>query len=130
MHWPKGMPEPRLYHKDLGFPPDMVLPPTDLWLHYTGHALYAASQEGIQARDLPTRLPASFQVVEVEMLGDLTTKWVLRWRFTAEDDLVVVILRDGTVKTVWVNHVEDTHRTLQRHRYTTVSAAIRKYPNG
>ena len=132
VHYPKGQPEPKTYHKDIGFPEElMTAPPMGLWLCYTPHAKRAVREEGVMPADLPARLPGDLEVIEVEVQGGYIQKWVLRipnwktlvqWDNTRADyDLVLAVLLDGTVKTVWLNAKGDTHRTLQRHRYTAPS---------
>lgn len=133
-HHPQGMPIPKTYHKDLGFPEDLssrLLPPLHLWLVYTPHAKREIRAEGVMPADLPVKLPTGYEVVEVEVCGDVIQKWVIRiidWKTLmtwdkrhTTYDLVLAVLLDGTVKTVWLNAKGDTHRTLQRHRYTVPS---------
>lgn len=139
-HWPQGMPLPRTYHKDIGFPVGLdVRPPKGLWLYYTAHAKRAAREEGHEAATLPSRLPEGLDIIEVEVVGDSIQKWVLRDHNTGYRggrsirelyDLVLVILLDGTVKTLWLNHRGDTHSTLQKHRYAVPSAPVLPGPKG
>lgn len=134
-HYPKGCPTPKTYHKDLGFPEGLVVtPPPGLWLFYTNHARRAAHDEGLKLADLPVRLPLGLDVIEVEVMGGYIQKWVLRdgaaqvFRH-GQYDIVLVVLLDGTVKTLWLNHYGDTHRTLQRERYTVPSVIASSTPN-
>jgi hypothetical protein len=112
-----------------------------MWLCYSPHAKRAIREEGVMPADLPARLPESWEVevIEVEVLGNEIQKWVLRfpvWRELmtfdgrpASYDLVMAVLLDGTVKTVWLNQTGDTHRTLQRERYTVPSTLPKGGPN-
>lgn len=109
-----------LYHRDVGFPKDLsdgITPDTKLT--YTRHALRAAEDERLGR--LPQRVPEHFDVIEVEVVNKRVTKSVIRFRFTLKDDLVLVVLPDGVVKTVWVNAHTDSHRTLNTSRYARVS---------
>lgn len=96
-------------------------------LRYVGHALKASLED--RYGDLSPFLPKSLAIdspdvsfVEVEMNINGTVEKVvarmrtqLRYRGEAVD-LVLVVLRDGTVKTVWGNMASDNHATLRRSR--------------
>lgn len=96
-------------------------------LHYVGHALDASRDDryGNLAPLLPRVLDVSsplLSFVEVEINDSGTVeKVVARIRTSLvcghdRVDLVLVVLRGGTVKTVWGNLASDTHRTLNRNR--------------
>lgn len=107
----------RLYHADLGIPDDIPGPEGGAALRYTVHAVRAAAHEHVETM-LPATLPLTFQLVEVETLGGLPVKWVVRTRLDRDRDLVLVINHNYTVRTVWVNKVDDQHATLDTTRYT------------
>ena len=96
-------------------------------LQYIGHALHASRDDryGNLAPYLPKTLDVTspdLSFVEVEMTeSGATEKVVARMRtglmYGREHvDLVLVVLKGGTVKTVWGNVASDSHRTLNRAR--------------
>jgi len=96
-------------------------------LRYVGHALDASGDDryGNLAPLLPRVLDVTSPLlafVEVEMNDAGTVeKVVARMRTPLvcgreHVDLVLVVLRGGTVKTVWGNVASDIHRTLNRNR--------------
>ena len=109
------------YHRDLGFPDDVVGPSREERLTYTAHARYAARQDRVPLDSLPEWLPDVFDLIEVEIEGGIERKWVVR--FTSEyqperrRDYVLVVTADYLVKTMWVNHTDDQHGTLDRSKY-------------
>jgi len=111
-------PGAQLFHKDIGLPPQAIPPDRGLRLNYGSHAKQAARDDGLTR--LPAALPATFQVIEVEMLHGAPTKWVVRMAHPDEQyrDLVLVVQRDGFVRTVWTNDKNDSHKTLKRNIYT------------
>jgi hypothetical protein len=86
-------------------------------LRYVGHALDASRDDRYG-----NLAPLLLTFVEVEMNDAGTVeKVVARMRTPLvcgreHVDLVLVVLRGGTVKTVWGNVASDTHRTLNRSR--------------
>jgi hypothetical protein len=96
-------------------------------LRYGDHALRASRDD--RYGDLAPLLPRTLDVespnltfVEVEMTASgAVEKVVARLRTELKCgrehvDLVLVILRGGTVKTVWGNVASDKHKTLNRAR--------------
>jgi hypothetical protein len=109
----------QLFHKDIGIPEALTHTLPYPMLRYGNHAQAEARKEGLST--LPRALPNQFDIVEVEAANGKPTKWVLRfsWRgCPADRHLVLVVTADGFVKTVWTNHIADTHKTLQSARYT------------
>lgn len=96
-------------------------------LRYIDHALKASLDDryGNLSPYLPRQLDASspdVAFVEVEMTASgCVEKVVVRLRTALQYrgeavDLVLVVLRNGTVKTVWGNVASDNHATLRRSR--------------
>lgn len=115
----EGPPAPgnQLFHKDLGIPTTVSGPPVGMRLYYGYHsAQERAPEKGIAV--LPDFVPPNYTLVEVETNRGAPVKWVIRVPYNAQDDLVLVVLPTGKVKTVWKNHRQDTHRTLNRSIYT------------
>lgn len=90
-------------------------------LQYSRHALIQAAEDryGDVTAKLPQFIPDHFQLVEVEIEDGICVKQMWRGRLTAELDLVMPVVASGVVTTVWINHKDDKHRTLQRHKYAT-----------
>lgn len=91
----------------------------NLRLRYTKHALDEARSDryGNVAASLPTMTDLrTFEVVETEENDGVPVKAVMRNAVTVSLDLVLVVLRDGTVKTVWINEAKDNHKTLNKER--------------
>lgn len=112
-----------LYHAELGFPMGFVSPTARVRLSYTSHALRACKDDRY-AQEIPVfeTLPLSqFDTVEVETdsVGHIV-KFVVRGHWTKTLDLVFVLIPGEflwTVKTVWINERNDSHKTLDRSRY-------------
>lgn len=90
-------------------------------LKYSKHARdeAAADRYGDVTSKLPRFIPDDFQLVEVEIEDGVCVKQMWRGRLTDELDLVMPVVSSGVVTTVWINHKDDKHRTLQRHKYAT-----------
>jgi hypothetical protein len=115
----EGPPAPgnQLFHKDIGIPPPVSSgPQVGLRLTYRGHPIDRATQKEIG--NLPQSVPANYTLIEVESSRGVPVKWVIRVPYDNADDLVIVLLPTGIVKTVWKNHRNDVHRTLNRSIYT------------
>ena len=93
-------------------------------MRYSRHALREADIEGLWEEDLPSKLPADFEVIETEVT-DGRLKWVVRFPCQSDamvgEDLVLVVIQSGLVKTVWVNSNTDTHCTLDTTKYVRKS---------
>jgi len=107
-----------LYHKDIYWPESAARPLGGLPLRYGGHATGRAQKLGVS---LPATLPERFELIEVELDQGEVQKWVTRFPWTTNDDLVMVVKPNGFVKTVWLNHKDDKHCTLRCRRYQNES---------
>lgn len=119
----EGPPAPgnQLFHKDLGIPPPLAAgPAVGLKLSYGYHAPERAAEKGIAT--LPQSVPAGYQLIEVESSRGRAVKWVVRFAYDNVEDLVMVIVPSGFVKTIWKNRRSDRHSTLQRSLYTAPNA--------
>ena len=72
----------------------------------------------------PMKLPQEFhaagaRLIEAEVLAETkeVVKQVWRAALDARRDIVIVMLPNGRVKTVWVNLRSDKHRSLDHSRY-------------
>lgn len=107
-----------LYHVDVFMPPVAAKPVYRGKLRYTLHAQRASQDDRYGLIELPqTFIPERARLIEAETVDGEVVKQVWRQSLDAKRDLVLVILADGTVKTVWVNLLSDPHRTLNRARY-------------
>lgn len=116
-----------LYHREIGFPAALPHPEPGARLTYSKHALAAAHDDHLTARDLPPRLPAMFELVEVTEFAGRVARWAVRFPFvhnvrgvqrSSGWDVVLAISFDYTVLSVWVNEQTDQHLTLRRERYS------------
>lgn len=114
-----SMPGALLFHKDLGIPAPLKSgPPAGMRLTYSNHAKQAAMDDRLTS--VPAVVPSSYTLIEVESMNGRASKWVIRfdWKDPTRD-LILVIMADGFVKTVWTNAKNDSHKTLKRHLYAT-----------
>lgn len=109
-----------LYHKDVFAPEQYFRSPGVMRLRYGHHAKAAAADD--RFGDLTPYLRPyvdidEAEVVEVEVTNGAVTKRILRVPVRDDLALVLVVMDNGFVKTVWGNRTEDTHKTLHRGRY-------------
>lgn len=106
----------RRYHRDLGIPEGVPLRPPTGALRWTAHALEQLHQDGFHG---DRALDEKAKCIEVTLEPDGSVwRWLMRQRLTSSNDLCMVVENNGTVVTCWVNHVGDTHRTLNRRLYS------------
>jgi hypothetical protein len=126
------LPGNQLFHKDIGIPqPLQVGPPAGMKLFYGFHSeIERAVPKGIDLKKLPPFVPPNYQLIEVEarQRDGAPQKWVIRAPYDNVNDLVIVILASGKVKTVWTNKRADTHRTLNRSIYTRPQDFMKPQP--
>jgi hypothetical protein len=109
-----------LYHRDIRLPSGYRLPARVVELVWTKHAERARGND--RYGEIP-RIPvvnlAYCDTIEVGVEGSRVAKVVVRTAFDANVDLVLVLIPGArwTVKTVWFNEVNDTHKTLDRTKY-------------
>lgn len=111
-----------LYHADIRLPDWYVAPTERVTLKWSDHALKAARSD--RYGDIPQfdNIPLfAFETIEIETCEDYVTKYVMRGHWTADLDVVFVLIpmgkRPWLVKTVWINKRNDSHGTLDRSRY-------------
>lgn len=101
-----------LYHVDVQWPAGIPVTVSNLPIEPTRHALDRAVTKGI---NLP--LVATGSAFEVEIIGGRVTKLAVRCPYSSTHDLCLVISREGALITCWLNHKQDTHRTLDTSKY-------------
>lgn len=115
-----------LYHRDIGIPSSIKLPSGKFKLKYSGHAKNAAATDKYgdfspALRYHQTLDTAVAEVIEIQVDDDQKPmKIVYRQPLTGWDgyDIIfVVVAQEWVVKTVWLNHKNDKHRTLNRKKY-------------
>lgn len=108
-----------LYHYKLGLP--QVKLPETVPLKYGSHAKSALNSDRYGLIKAPNALTLNAcKVIEMELLNGRITKLVVRTKHCAKFDLVLVVNPDGFVRTVWLNSVADTHKSLDRSKYVPV----------
>lgn len=116
------MPEIQVYHAEVYAPSMLFDVNSILRLKYTKHALAAAAADryGISNSDLPRILDLGdpdLSIIEVALLPHRQKKYTVRYPLPNNIDLVLVVVDDGWVRTLWGNRRNDTHDTLNRKKY-------------
>lgn len=122
-----------LYHRDIGIPDDVIVPVGQVYLSPSSHAVNEAQNDRyLRAEENSLDIPNSVHltednVFEVKAVNGTIKKLGCRVPYDDERDLVLILIPDGgamcdplnpwTVKTVWVNVVDDTHETLDPSAY-------------
>ena len=112
-----------LYNRAYGIPPEADSLIGEYRLTYSRHAETAARQDRAGVLDLPDRITITrANLVEVEVVGGVIVKAVVRVPYVAPWDLTLVLalLEPGEkawVKTVWTNHKSDNKPPKHRQRY-------------
>jgi hypothetical protein len=102
----------RLYNLATGFPINLTLWRGVFKLQYSKHA----KEKGIQ--QLPKVIDFShWTLIEatINNTGKMI-KGVYRKAFNSTQDICIVIIEKNFVKTIWLNHLEDNHKTLNKTR--------------
>lgn len=117
-------PNETLFHKDIGFPDNINMPDgfhPVMNLTYSEHAKKAATDDRYGEMHLPHRVDIrKAETVEIGVVGRTVTKLVLRFSYSRErglDIIMVIKPESGFVKTVWFNETKDQHKTLDRSKY-------------
>lgn len=110
-----------LYHKELGFPEKLQFKSEyALHLKYTQHAKRASQSDRYGKIELPKYLIFNrHDIIEVETDDNkIIKKVVVRTKYNKKYDLcLAILLENNIVKTVWLNSVEDKHKTLNKSKY-------------
>jgi len=116
-HYLRGM---DLYHADIRLPEGFVSPTARVRLRWTEHANRARRDDRYGEIPSFTSLPlANFKVIEIGVENRRVVKMLVRGHYTKNLDICFVLIPGAvwTVKTVWMNERNDTHRTLDRSKY-------------
>ena len=110
-----------LYHVDIRLPDGFRLPARVVNLYWTRHAERARQNDRYgMIPQIPVVDLAQCNVIEVGLTGKRVEKVVVRTPFDTFNDLILVLIPGPgawTVKTVWFNQTNDSHKTLDRSRY-------------
>ena len=110
-----------LYHCDIRLPDNFRLPARVVALFWTNHARRACLNDRYgEIPQIPVLNLEMCETIEVGLEGRRVRKVVVRTGFDDLLDLVLVLVpgpHKWTVKTVWLNHINDTHSTLDKSRY-------------
>lgn len=109
-----------LYHADIRLPRGFRLPNRTVSLRWTRHATDACNNDRYSI--LPQVIALDLnqcRIIEVGVEGKRIRKIVVRTDLDDDLDMVFVLIPgpEWTVKTVWANRKNDSHRTLDRNRY-------------
>lgn len=112
---------PLLFHRDVYIPDHAKVPLHEGALQYSKHAQHVASGAGdYDAIELPKEFSgrnATLIEVELNERTGAVEKQVWRQKLNDEWDLCFPMLAGGLVKTVWLNHRTDTHKTLNKAKF-------------
>ena len=110
-----------LYHADIRLPAGFRLPSRVVRLSYTAHAARARTNDRYGfIPEIPVLNLGECRVVEVGIENRRVAKVVVRAELDDDLDVVFVLIPGAsvwTVKTVWLNMRNDTHKTLDRSKY-------------
>lgn len=112
----------KLFHRDVYMPAKIKKAGrVGIALRPTAHALTAAQSDRYGTIQIPARIEfTGADVVEAELFGDKVQKLVIRLPYNSSLSVIFVLIPDtGTLKTVWLNRVNDSHKTLEAWRYET-----------
>ena len=88
---------------------------------YSYHAIKASENDRYGKIQLPINLNVdSALLVEMEVANGVMVKGVYRVPYDNQCDLIIVMLVDGKVKTVWLNYKSDKHHTLDKSKYQNI----------
>lgn len=115
------------YHVKVSWPKrvKVLLPPhgTNIKLNYGSHAKRSAIDD--RHGDIYTVLPTNIVISRDTQIFEATlsdndkvlVKFGVRLRLDDIRDLVMIVMADGFVKTVWINVRSDKHDTLRKELY-------------
>jgi hypothetical protein len=111
-----------LWHSSIRLPANFKAPTQFVELRWTRHADSERTKD--RYREIPRFKGLSlkrFRVIEVGTVDGTISKIVFRGKLDDTNDVVIVLIPNGarpwTVKTVWVNETNDSHKTLDHSRY-------------
>lgn len=111
-----------LYHKDIRLPANFRLPAASVDLKWTRHATEARSNDRYGYVPAYKRINLrEAEVIEVGISSGILVHLLLRLRYDGRKDVLMAVCpiarKPWVVKTVWLNRVNDKHRTLNKSIY-------------
>lgn len=111
-----------LYHKLIGFPPTLIINSEyKILVKYTQHAKNEANHDRYGDITLPKLIKFKKEdIIEVETSDNIIVdKVLIRIPYNEKYDICLAILLGlGLVKTLWLNDKNDSHKTLDKNKYT------------
>lgn len=112
---------PLMFHKDVFIPDFAKVPLHEGPVRYAKHANHvsagAGSYDQIPLPPVFVAKNATLVEVEINPVTGEVEKQVWRQPLNDEFDLCFPMLPDGFIKTVWLNHKTDTHKTLNKGKF-------------
>lgn len=114
-----------LYHKDISIPRRIrgMIPTGTKNVAYSTHAKEQFYDKYGKILPPKTLNFSDCEIIEVTVFGTTIDKLVLRKQYNDNHDLVIVVIPDRKdkhswfAKTVWLNHKDDNHATLDYNRF-------------
>ncbi len=107
----------RLYHKDI-YMPAIKFENKSFRLEYKDYVLNRAFEREINLSRFESVNLCNGELIELETVNRMPVKIVMRYKYNSQYDICIVILLGSfIVKTVWLNHVNDKHDTLDTSKY-------------
>lgn len=107
-----------IFHRDIGFPSIFRRPVGRYRIVLSLHARARAREKNIV---VPSTINLNdFDIIEIEIVKSRLVKMVIRGEYDDYDDICMAVSPENGrlfVRTVWLNHWNDTHRTLDRSKY-------------
>ena len=106
-----------LYHKDV-YLPDIKFKDMSIKVEFKDYARQKAFMREIDISRFEIINLNQGELIELEIINHTPVKIVMRYKYNNEYDICIVILLNKLiVKTVWLNHVNDKHDTLDTSIY-------------
>lgn len=112
---------PLMFHKDVFIPDFAKVPLHEGAVKYSKHAgnvcMGGGSYEQIPLPPVFVAKNATLIEVELNPVTGEVEKQVWRQPLNEEYDMCFPMMADGFIKTVWLNHKTDTHKTLNKGKF-------------
>lgn len=111
----------KLYHRDVYWP-FAILPSGSFLIRKTTHSRKAEQDDRYGGFSIPNTIQVNpEEIFELGLEGNKPAKIVIRQRYSRTHDMSVVLKPLGNGKmlaiTAWLNHKDDTHKTLNENNY-------------
>jgi len=109
----------KLYHRDI-YMPKLTLKDETIRIGYTVHAQdEAINDRYVDYIEMPSEINLSkVDIFEIGIIEGKIAKIVFRMEYNEEYDLCMVLMTHNLkIKTLWLNSVDDKHKTLNHDKY-------------